>query len=86
MKYTYQTHSESGSFAPPEGRDVEHANSKDELDSALNGWKYVHGTVGSDPEAACLIVWFGHLDDVTDIYPDRVANYGPRGGFHLHPC
>ena len=81
MRYTYQEISESGSFGAPYGDDIKHANGKEELERALGRWEYEHERVGADGRDATLNVWIGTLDDVTDIYPDMQAYYGPRGGF-----
>ena len=86
MKYTYQTVSESHSFAAPEGTDVEHASNLGDLRAALDEWRDEHGNVGTSEEYAQIIVWHGTLDDVTDEYPDFILRPGPRGGMIKESC
>ena len=85
-KYTFQTISECGSFAAPQGDDVHHASSLEVLRSHLETWREEHDRVGSDCEAASLLVWKGDLDDVTDQYPDFEMRLGPRNGAVIIPC
>lgn len=80
MRYTFQTVSESGSFAFPNGTDVRHASSLRDLRWFLDSWMDEHDRVGSDSRDAHLMVWRGHLEDVTDQYPDFELRLGPRGG------
>jgi hypothetical protein len=85
-KYTAQLHSDSGSFAHPEGtQSLRHANNLDNLTFFLENWAERHSRVGSDERDAYLVVWKGELKDVTDIYPDFVLKYGPRMGIVREP-
>ena len=79
MKYTYQRLADSGNWAYPQGDDVDHASSMDDLRSSLDSWA---DTVGryDEPQCASLMVWRGDIDDVTDQYPDFELKVGPRGG------
>lgn len=83
-RYTYQTHSESGSFGSPEG--VKFADSKDHLGFALEVWVDCHDQVGSNERDAYLLVWEGEHDDVTDLYPNMIVMLGPRGGIRFETC
>lgn len=86
MNYTYQRSTESGSFAAPDGTDVEYARNKKELHLALERWQDDHDRLGADCQQAELVVWKGTLDDVTDQYPDFVIKGGPRGGMIIKEC
>jgi hypothetical protein len=81
MKYTIQLHTESGSFSAPDGKDVKHARSRAEIRGLLEQWVDTVTRYGDAPCSA--LVWRGHLEDVTDVYPDAEATLGKRGGFHL---
>lgn len=82
MNYTYQTHTESGSFACPEPDDVQHASSKAELRRALERWADTVARYSEEP--AALMVWHGKHADITDLYPSFEATLGKRGGFVTH--
>lgn len=86
MKYTYQTHSASGSLGCPEGTDVGYAANKSDLSWALEAWQDEHHQVGSDSADASLLVWKGELKDVQDLCPDFSVTTGPRGGIRFAPC
>jgi len=52
----------------------------------LIDWADDHSRYGSDERDATALVWRGHLDDVTDQYPDFQLIMGPRLGVQWHPC
>ena len=80
MNYTYQEWSESGSFANPhDGKDIKHATSMRQLRHAMERWADLHDDY-ADARDATIRVWRGHLEDVTDVYPDFDLKIGPRGG------
>lgn len=84
MKYTYQKF--SNGFSTPDGSDVGHASTMDELLWVAEGWKDVveryHDLADAD---ASIMVWKGVHKDVTDVYPDFELYYGPRGGVRKTP-
>jgi hypothetical protein len=87
MKLTIQTHSQSGSFAAPHGRQsLRHVWSKRDAADVLLDWADDHSRYGSDERDATALVWRGHLSDVTDQYPDFALTLGPRLGVHWDPC
>jgi hypothetical protein len=83
--YTYQQHAESGSWAHPQGDDVRHASSLDQLNGALIDWA---DTVGlyDDEHCASIMVWRGVHDNITDLHPDFILRLGPRGGVLRELC
>lgn len=83
MIYTIQCVSESGSLG--DGK-IQHVKSQAEISAALESWVELHDRVGSDSSLASVLAWRGHLEDVTDVYPDLEARFGPRGGFQFHEC
>jgi hypothetical protein len=85
VKYTIQLHADSGNWAYPQSDDVRHANSKQEAANFLTDWA---DTVGRyyDERCATALVWRGHLDDVTDVYPDYELMLGPRLGVRWSLC
>jgi hypothetical protein len=87
MKLTVQTHSLSGSFASPDGKQsLRHVWSKRDAAECLIDWSDDHSRVGSEERDACALVWKGHLKDVTDQYPDYELSMGPRLGVVWSPC
>jgi hypothetical protein len=87
MKLTVQTHSQSGSFACPNGRQsLRHVYSKSDAADVLIDWADQHPRIGSDEQDATALVWVGHLDDVTDQYPDWELTLGPRLGVRWNLC
>ena len=90
MKYTYQPFINGYGF--PEGRNVLYADSITELKGYLDMEKRQAERLGAAyesedmPGGAQLRVWIGHLEDVTDVYPDFELVFGPRGGIHRTPC
>lgn len=85
MKYTINFCSESNSFGHSP-TDVEHVSSLKKVRWHLDYWGQQHEAVGSDKNYAYLIVYHGKYDDVTDLYPDRVARFGERGGINIYNC
>jgi len=83
MIYTYQTWTDSWSFANPEGNDVRHASSIKQLRAALQSWADTVQQYSDEPVR--LIVWISDYNDVTDLYPDFELVLGPRGGIVRHP-
>lgn len=87
MKYTIQTHTESGSWAAPDGtQSLRYAHNKRNCEDILRDWA---DTVGRfDDERSCsALVWKGDfLDNVTDLYPDFELTLGPRLGIIWNPC
>ena len=79
-RYTIQTVSSSGSFASPEGHNVQHAWNRTDIKAALIDWEDEHWKVGAEPTDASLLVWVGEYYDVTDVYPDMEVHRGPKGG------
>lgn len=86
MHWTLQMWSESGSFAMPDGTDVRHATSKEDVDWLFTEWAEEHPQVGSDERDAKALVWKGHLPDVTDQWPDYELTLGPRHGICWGKC
>lgn len=87
MNLTIQTHSESGSFACPNGRQsLRHCSCRAEAALILEGWADVHARYGCDEHDATALVWRGHLKDVTDRQPDWQLCLGPRLGVQWHKC
>lgn len=90
MKYTYQIY--VNGYASPEGDDVHHAMSLSELRGILESERDRAERLGAAYESddmsggANMLVWSGHLEDVTDVYPDFERVFGPRGGIHRVPC
>jgi hypothetical protein len=82
MNYTYQLHTESGSFSAPEPTDVRHATSKAALRRALERWRDTVARYSDEPTS--LLVWHGTHSDITDLYPSFEATLGKRGGFIIH--
>lgn len=67
-------------YAMPEGTDVEYYDS---LEMIAFGLQCAHDQAESFGAAYApseAVIWKGELDDVTDVYPDRLATIGPRGG------
>jgi hypothetical protein len=85
MYVTVQLHSLSGSFASPWGNDVEHSTMA-QANDLLRDWSDEHARIGSDRTDAHALVWVGHHDDVTDLYPDWEFTLGPRGGIRRQRC
>lgn len=90
MKYTCQIY--VNGYASPKGDDVHHATSLSELrgilESERDQAKRLGAAYESDdlPGGANMLVWIGHLEDVTDMYPGFELVFGPRGGIHRAPC
>ena len=83
MKVTIQLYAESGNWACPTGQDVIKCSS---LKKAVD-WEFFHWVNEvsryNDEQCAKALVWFGHYDDVTDVYPDREIVVGPKGGYQV---
>ena len=90
MKYTYQTY--VNGYSSPEGAEVGYATSLTELHGILESERDQAERYGAAyesedmPGGAQLLVWIGHLEDITDIYPDFRLVFGPRGGILRGPC
>ena len=78
MRYTVQFF--IAGYGAPEGGDVEHADSKKEIGRMLQSEHDRAESYGAAYEPSEALIWRGHHDDVTDIYPDASAVIGPRGG------
>lgn len=85
MKYTLQLHADSGNWACPEPTDVRYAYSKREAAGLLEDWADTVGRL-DDERCASALVWRGHLEDVTDAYPDWQLVLGPRMGIRWEAC
>lgn len=86
MLYTLQLHSESGNWASPSGTDsLSHHWSRDSVESTFDNWADTVGRYDARQDATGL-VWKGHHDDVTDLYPDFQLTLGPRDGIRWEPC
>lgn len=85
MLYTLQLFSESGNYASPDGKDCSHHWSKSSVNATFADWGDEQDRYGYRSDAYAR-VWRGHIDDVTDAYPDFELRYGPRGGIVWHPC
>jgi hypothetical protein len=85
MKYTVQLHADSGNWACPDATDVHHVHSRDAVNGILEDWSDTVGRM-DDERCASALVWKGHLDDVTDAYPDFQLVLGPRMGIRWEPC
>lgn len=85
MDYTFQRWADSGNWAQPCGNDVMTAHGLDDLCECLDTWA---DTVGryDDRNCAYFVVWKGYHRDVTDLYPDWLLKFGPRGGIRREPC
>jgi hypothetical protein len=87
MKLTVQTHSLSGSFGLPYGnQSLHHVYSKQAAADVLHDWANQHSRLGSEERDAHCLIWSGHHDDVTDLYPDWEITLGPRLGVHWQSC
>jgi hypothetical protein len=87
MNYTIQTHSNSGSFASPDGaQSLHYARNRQDAESVLIDWANDHPRMGADEHDATCLVWRGCYDDVSDLYPDWELTLGPRLGVHWCPC
>jgi len=87
MKLTVQTHSLSGSFGSPYGdQSLHHVDSKTLAAGVLQDWADEHPRVGADERDAHCLVWVGHHNDVTDLYPEWELTLGPRLGVHWTRC
>jgi hypothetical protein len=83
MKVTIQLYAESGNWATPTGEDCIKCESlKDALDNHFCHWVSEVSRF-DDEQCAKALVWFGHYDDVTDLYPDYEIVVGPRGGYQV---
>lgn len=85
MIYTINYCSESGSFSHSP-TDVDHVQSLAKAKSMLKYWGYQHEQVGTDKNYAYLYIFKGLYDDTTDIYPDKIARFGKRGGINISNC
>ena len=86
--FTLQRVSESGSFSMPSGRDLIWVYTMKEAASIHQKWMREHERVGADPSAARVLVWKGHLDDVSDAYPSFMLRRakGKRGWTLVEDC
>lgn len=84
--YTVQFHSASGSFASPWGTDVKHFDNLRGVRDGLEDWSDQHALVGSERTDAHALVYAGHHEDVTDLYPEFELSVGPRGGVKRQQC
>lgn len=70
-------------YRPPEGRDVEHVASLDAARRSLQSAHKEAERYGAAYTPSTALLWKGEHDDVTDLYPDRQAVMGPRGGVQI---
>lgn len=68
MKYTIQLH--IAGYASPMGTDVEHHNSLASAREALRQAQREAQRYGAGYDTPLALGYIGHLEDVTDIYPD----------------
>jgi len=73
-------------YAMPDGSDVQHYNSLESIARALQSEHDSAENYGAGYEPSKAIIWKGELDSVQDIYPDKVAIIGPRGGVSFSNC
>lgn len=78
MKWTMQTF--IAGYSLPDGTEVRHVQSLSEARDALMADHEEAERFGAAYEPSAALLWVGHLDDVTDIHPDREIVIGPRGG------
>jgi hypothetical protein len=78
MSYTVQFF--IAGYAAPSGRAVEHCSSLREIGRRLQAEQEQAEACGAGYEPPEVAIFFGRHKDVTDMYPDRIATLGPRGG------
>ena len=84
LKYTVQFY--ISGYANPEGTIVEHYNSLSAIKAALQSEHDRAEQYGAGYEPSEAIIWIGCYDDVTDLYPDKQAIMGSRGGVTIQSC
>lgn len=86
MDYTVQTHADSGNWACPDGtQSLSFVTNKRDAEGVLQDWSETVGRY-DDERCASALVWVGHHDDTTDLYPDFVLTFGPRMGVRWEPA
>lgn len=83
-RYTFQTI--IAGYALPGGHEVHHATSKGRIADYLLADHLEAERYGAGYEPSEALIWIGHHNDITDIYPDLRAVIGPRGGVRFEPC
>jgi hypothetical protein len=83
MRVTIQNYSDSGNWSTPKGTDCIKCDSiKDALDTDFYKWVLTVSRFSDERDAKAL-VWKGHHDDVTDLYPDYEITVGTKGGYKV---
>ena len=86
MRYTIQTHTESGNWAAPDGtQSLWLVTNKRDAAEHFQQWAAEVGRY-VDPACSSALVWVGNHCDVTDLYPDWRLSLGPRGGVRWEAC
>lgn len=67
-------------YAQPNGRDVFHAHSLEQIKRGLQLEHRRAQRYGAAYEPSRALIWRGEMDDITDVYPDLEATMGPGGG------
>jgi len=68
-------------YSAPSGKDIEH------FDSIAAAKRTLLNRSDFDPYYPCVtdaavLIWRGHYEDVTDVYPDYEFTVGKRGGIN----
>ena len=74
------------SYASPEGKDVEHFSSLKTAKEVFQSRETDFDPYYPCVEGSSAMIWFGHLDDTTDIYPELELTLGPKGGVRVNRC
>lgn len=85
MKYTTIQSTESNCFSH-DPSDVTWIDNLDDAKQILDQWGDLHEQVGTDRQYAVVLLFKGKIHDTTDLYPDKVVCYGPRGGIRVENC
>lgn len=85
MKYTVAEVTNSGSFGY-DPTDLKYASNLEDCKGILYRWGRMHEQVGTTMDYAYIYIFKGVFDDVTDMYPDKMMYFGPRGGIKVENC
>ena len=89
-RYTYQIY--VNGYSAPEGPDVSHSDTISEIKNCLKTERDRAERYGAAYESedaiggASALVWYGELENVTDVYPEFELVFGPRGGIRKTLC
>lgn len=73
-------------YSAPEGTDVEYCRSLKAVKAAVKAAHEEACRYGAGYEPTSAAIFYGKVPDVTDMYPDAMAETGPRGGVHISGC